>query len=153
MEVRTQPVEEVRTATPHKRSASPRWDGRVEDCDININGLASRTKVEMLEDFLRRQEIDFLFLPEVVHSTVDTLCSYKTHINVGTAGRGTAMVTRNEIMITNITRLLSGRGITAEYMCIWLVKVYVPAGTAKRQERERFYKIELSYLLRASQSK
>ena len=64
---------------------------------LNINGLASRTKVEMLEDFLRRQEIDILFLQEVAHSTIDILRGYKTYNNVRTAGRGTAMVTRNEI--------------------------------------------------------
>jgi exonuclease III len=75
---------------------------------LNINGLASRTKVEMLEDFLRRQEIDILFLQEVAHSTIQPLRSYKTYTNVGTVGRGTAMVRRNEITITNITRLPSG---------------------------------------------
>jgi len=80
---------------------------------LNINGFASRTKVEMLEIFLRRQEIDILFLQEVAHSTIGTLRSYKAYSNVGTAGRGTAMVTRNEITITNITRLPSGRGIAA----------------------------------------
>ena len=67
---------------------------------LNINGLASRKKAEMLEHFLRRQDIDILFLQEVALSTIDTLRSYKTYTNVGTAGWGTAMVTRNEITIT-----------------------------------------------------
>jgi len=62
------------------------------------------------------------------------------------------MVTKNEITITNIARLPSGRGIAAEYRGIWLVKVYVPPETAKRQERERFYNNELPYLLRACPS-
>jgi len=62
---------------------------------LNINGLALRTKVEILEDFLRQHEIDILFLQVVVHSTIDTLRNYNTYTNVGTAGRGTAMVTRN----------------------------------------------------------
>ena len=72
----------------------------------NINGLAWITNVELLENFLRRKEIDILFLQEVAHSTNDTLRNYKTHANVGTAGRGTAMVTGNEITMTNITTLL-----------------------------------------------
>jgi len=72
---------------------------------LNINGLASRTTVEILEDFRRRQERDIPFLQEVSHFTIDTLRSYKTYTTVGTAGRGTAMVTINEIMITYITRL------------------------------------------------
>jgi len=62
------------------------------------------------------------------------------------------MVTRNEITITNIKRLPSGRGIAAEYRGIWLVNVYAPSVTAKRQERERFHNSELPYLLRASPS-
>ena len=62
------------------------------------------------------------------------------------------MVTRNEINLTNITRLPSERGIAAEYRGIWLANVYAPPGTAKRQERERFYNSELPYLLRASPS-
>jgi len=61
-------------------------------------------------------------------------------------------MTRNEITITNITRLPSGRGKAAEYRGIWLVKIYAPPGTAKRQERECFYSNELPYLLRASPS-
>jgi len=56
------------------------------------------------------------------------------------------MVKRNEITITNITRLPSGRGIAAEYRGIWLVNVYAPSGTAKRQEREHFYNNELPIL-------
>ena len=62
------------------------------------------------------------------------------------------MVTRNKVTITDITRLPSGRGIAVEYRGIWLVNVYIPSGTAKRQEREPFYNSELTYLLRASPS-
>jgi len=119
---------------------------------LNINGLVPRTKVEMLEDFLLRQEIDILFLKEVAHSTTDTLRSYKTYTNVGTEERGTALVTRSEITITKITRLPSGRGIAVEYRIIWLVNVYALSETAKRQERERFYNNELPYLPGASAS-
>jgi len=34
---------------------------------LNINGLHTRTRVEMLHDFLRKQEIDILILQEVTH--------------------------------------------------------------------------------------
>jgi exonuclease III len=98
---------------------------------LNINGLASRTKVEILQDFLRRREKDIPFLQEIAHSTIDTLRSYKTSTNVRTAGRGTAVVTRNEITITHITRLPSGREIAAKYRGIRLVNVYVPSRKAK----------------------
>jgi len=103
---------------------------------LKINGLTSRTKVEMLEEFLLRQEIDIIFLQEAAHSTINTLRSYKIYTNVRTAGWATAMVTSNEITVTNVTRLLSGRGIAAEYRGIRLVNVSAPSRTAKQQERE-----------------
>jgi len=45
---------------------------------LKINGLVSRKKVEIFNDFLRRQDIDILLLQEVAHSTIDTLRRYKT---------------------------------------------------------------------------
>jgi len=61
----------------------------------------------MLQDFLRRQEIYILFLQEVAHSILNELRNYKTYTSVKTAMRCTAFVTREEITITNITKLLS----------------------------------------------
>jgi exonuclease III len=82
---------------------------------LNINGLATRTRMEMLQDFVRRQEIDILFLQQLAHPTLNELRNYKTYTNVGTAMRGTAFVTREEITITNITKLPLERGIAAEF--------------------------------------
>jgi endonuclease/exonuclease/phosphatase family metal-dependent hydrolase len=39
--------------------------------------------------------------------------------------------------------------MAAEYHGVWLVNVYATSGDASRQERESFFNIELSYLLRA----
>ena len=50
---------------------------------LSINGLTSRTRVEMLEDFLRRQDIHILFLQEVTHPNLYRFCSYQTHTNMG----------------------------------------------------------------------
>ena len=76
---------------------------------LNIKGLASRIKVEMLEDFLRRQEIDYLFLQEVVHCTIEKPYIFIIPTTMWDGRAGHAMVTRNEITITSIKRLLSGR--------------------------------------------
>ena len=40
----------------------------------------------------------------------------------------------------------SGRFMTAKFREIWIINVYAPSGTAMKQERERFFNIELSYL-------
>jgi exonuclease III len=46
---------------------------------LNIKGLASRAKMAMLEDFLRREEIDILFLQEVTQPSFEVFLSYKTY--------------------------------------------------------------------------
>jgi hypothetical protein len=43
---------------------------------LNINGLASQLRIEMLEDFLIKQEIDVLFLQEVTQPVFDNLRGY-----------------------------------------------------------------------------
>ena len=100
----------------------------------------------MLQDFLRRQETDILSLEEVTHPALNELHNYKTYNNVGTAMRGTALVTREEIAITNITNLPSGRGIAAEFRGIWMINIYAPSGAARKKERE-FFNSERAYLL------
>jgi len=72
---------------------------------------------------------------------------YKAHTNVGINNRGTALLTREPITLTNITRLPSGRGMAACYRGAWIVNIYVPSGTSRRQEREDFCNVELTYLL------
>ena len=103
-----------------------------------------------MEMLLRRQEIDILFLQEVAHPTLNELCNYKTYTSVGTAKRGTALVTQEEITITNITKLPSGRGIAVEFRGIWIINIYAPFGAARNMAREQFFDSELAYLLRAS---
>jgi len=102
----------------------------------------------MLEGFLRQSDIDVLFLQEVTHPNLDVLRGYKTHYIVGTRVRGTAIVTRDEITLSNITKLPLGRAIPAEFREIWMDNIYAPSVAARRQESERFYNCELTYLLR-----
>ena len=88
--------------------------------------------METLKDFLRRQEIDIVFLQEIAHRTLHELRNYKTYTNVGTTMRGTALVTREEIIITDITKLPSGRGIATEFRGMWIINIYAPSGEAKK---------------------
>jgi len=78
---------------------------------ININGIASHARLRMLEDFLCNQDIDIALLQEVTHSNFTLLRRYEAHINVGTDNRGTAILAKEGITITNITRLPTGQGL------------------------------------------
>ena len=64
---------------------------------LNINGLASPTRLGMLEEFLRKQEIDLAFLQEVTHTHLNTIEGYTAHMNVGTERRETAILAKEGI--------------------------------------------------------
>ena len=115
---------------------------------LNMNGLASQTRLEMLEEFLRKQE-------KTLHSyrklpNLNTLNRYAAYINEGTERRGSTILAREGTTLTN--RLPSGRGIAAMYHGIWLVNIYAPSGAAGRNERQTFYNSDLTYLLPAAHS-
>jgi exonuclease III len=105
---------------------------------LNINGLTSPTRTAMLEAFLMRQDIDILLIQEDTQPVLNNLSGFRTHYNIGTCRRGTAIVVRDGILLENVTMLPSGRAIavTVHNMCI--INIYAPSGTAKKQERERF---------------
>jgi exonuclease III len=67
--------------------------------------------------------------------------------------RGTVLVTRTGINLTNVTNLPSGLAIAADYRGTWLINIFTPSGTARRHEREQFYNNEQPYLLRAALAK
>jgi len=116
---------------------------------LNINGSSLGGRMGMLNDFIHKQEIDIIVLQEVTHTDFKMIRGYTAHLNIGINKRGTAILTREQISLTNKTRLPPGRGMAANYQGIWLVYLYAPSGTANRQEREDFYKVELVYLLRS----
>jgi endonuclease/exonuclease/phosphatase family metal-dependent hydrolase len=106
-------------------------------------------RMRMLEEVLCKQEKDILLLQEVIHMDFDTIRKYKAPTNVGIHNRGTAMLHREQLTLTIITRLPSGRGMAVCYRGVWIVNTYAPSGTSNRQEMEDFYNVELTYLLRS----
>ena len=105
---------------------------------ININGLSADTRVGMLLDFNRRHDLDFVFLQEVTDPAILAVTGYTTYLNIGANMRGTAILARYDFPLTNVTSLLTGRAIAADYNGFLLVNVYAPAGMARRTDRERF---------------
>ena len=69
------------------------------------------------------------------------------HINIGKTGRGTEILTRDQIQLTNIVRLPTGRGMAARLQNVTIVNIYAPAGAEKRREREQFFASEVPLLL------
>jgi exonuclease III len=59
---------------------------------VNINGFTAPTMVGMFTDFLRRHDIDILFVQEVTNTEVLHIRGYETHQNIGASIRGTAIL-------------------------------------------------------------
>jgi exonuclease III len=84
----------------------------------------------MLHHFLRRYEVDILFVEEVTDADVLQMQGYKAHCNLGTTMRGTVFLTRDGINLENIVRTPTGRAIAATYQGVLLLNVYAPSGTS-----------------------
>jgi exonuclease III len=110
---------------------------------LNINGIASPARIAMLGSFLHTHAIDIAFLQEVTTPLDLHAYHYRAHLNLGTAGRGTAFVTRAGFDLSGVTGSPTGRIITTSFNDLLLVNIYAPSGTAKRTEREAFYNEEL----------
>lgn len=62
---------------------------------LNINGMSS-TKLQMPTDFIGHQNVDMIFLQEVVTAEVGQIQGYKNYYNVRMTMQGTAIVVRNK---------------------------------------------------------
>ena len=102
----------------------------------------------MLEQFLYCNDIDILLAQEVTNGITQHIHGYKSYINTGTTKRGTAIIVKDPLTMTDISTLPSGRGIAALCTGLSIINVYAPSGAEKRQEREHFFNVELAYLLR-----
>jgi exonuclease III len=79
----------------------------------------------MLENVLRVHDIDILFAQEVTSPETTNIGGYETHHNIGSSMRGTAILAKEGITLTNVTKLPSGRAIAAEYRGTLLINIYM----------------------------
>ena len=114
---------------------------------ININAIQNETRVGMLKEFIRSNDLDIVLIQEVATPNSIETPGYIAYTNIGPDMRGTAIVARRNIPITNLERLPSGRAMAVESNGLRIINLYAPSGTAKRMERERFYNSELPVLL------
>jgi exonuclease III len=82
---------------------------------LNINGLHSDSKVNILEELLWKHEVDIALLQEITTMKINTLRDYTTYLNIGTERRGTAIAVKEGIQITDTKTIPSGRGIAVKY--------------------------------------
>jgi exonuclease III len=90
-------------------------------------------------------------LQELTDQQLNSIRRYTKHVNIGTENRGTAILAKEEINLTDIKCLPSGRGMAANFQGTCIINLYAPSGAEKKQEREQFYNKELAYLLPITQ--
>jgi exonuclease III len=91
-----------------------------------------------------KHNIDIAFLQEVIDPTPIDMIGYTSYTNVGTNMRVTAILCKNDFPLTNVTKIPSGRAISATYQGIRLINIYAPSGTARKADREHFYSVYLT---------
>ena len=114
---------------------------------LNINGLASKNRHKMLEQFMRRHEADIVMLQEVTSKQHIVVKDYHIIDNIGTVGRGTAIITRKDLQMDGIKGIPWSKGLTAYYKNPCFINIYAPSGTNKRTEREAFFNQDVIDLL------
>jgi endonuclease/exonuclease/phosphatase family metal-dependent hydrolase len=67
--------------------------------------------IGMLEGFLQTHDIDIVFLQEVTHAYFNTMQRYMTYVKEGTGRRGTEILAKEGLTLSNIQSLPSGREI------------------------------------------
>jgi hypothetical protein len=72
----------------------------------------------MLNEFCKYNDLDMLMLQEVMHTNFDNIQNRNVYINVGTERRGTAIITKEHMVMTGIERLFGERDR-------WVVSKYV----------------------------
>ena len=113
---------------------------------LNINGSYSDLKKCMLNTFIKQQHLDIVFLQEVVSEEMCNLPNYNYICNIGSNGRGTAILYHNALVLQDTKMLPDGRGISAKYEDTLLINVYAPSGSQNRQARQQFFNSDVTFL-------
>ena len=109
---------------------------------LNINGITSP-----FNNLLFRQDIYIALLQKVSINDFSSLHGYAALVNERNDKRGTAILLKEGIFLSNIKRLPSGRGIAGLFKQTWSMNIYAPSGAKKRKERNTFFTHDLVYLL------
>lgn len=119
---------------------------------LNTNVVTSQGNLDEIRQLLQRERIDIAFLQEVAVPSFD-FYGYSESVNLGPNKRGTALLWRSELRLTDLVALPSGRAIAASFGEVRVVCVYAPSGTNKQGERHAFFAEELAALFAGGATK
>jgi exonuclease III len=114
---------------------------------LNIIGISSPNKIRMLEDFIHKQDLNWILLQEVTDNIISRIRGYKSYINIGTESRGTTIIIKECYDLTNIKRIPTVRGLAAEFNNIKIVNIYAQSGSERKRDTDSFFNNEVARLL------
>ena len=91
------------------------------------------TRIRMLEDFLWTNDIDIALLREITFPQLYSIRRYTKQVNIWNKRRGSAILAKDGLALTDIRRLPSGRGMTATYNGTCLLNLYAPSVSERKQ--------------------
>ena len=113
---------------------------------INICSIQSQPKLALLRSFIIRNTYDIVLLQEVSVASFG-FYGYKEVVNQGPDRRGTAILYKENLPLTHITSLSSGRGVRARFGHVTIINIYAPSGSQNAAERSLFYGADIVPLL------
>jgi exonuclease III len=105
---------------------------------MNINGITSTTRHAMLEAFVRLHDLDVLLLQEVSRPLTAGLHGYSIQYNIDTLQRGTAIIIRDNIPVSNPARIPSGRAIAVYLGALTIINIYAPLALPNVKKGRRY---------------
>lgn len=113
---------------------------------LNVCTIQSQSNLSILLSFLKLHMVDVALLQEVATPAFN-FPGYEELVNLGPRRRGTAILFRTGVQLSDVIQLPSGRALSARLGDVTIVNVYAPSGTQGRKERDRFFEVEVAPLL------
>lgn len=107
---------------------------------LNVNCIQNTIKWAQFEDFIKTNNADIILIQEISAKQINLTCPYNVYINAGTCNRGTAIITKPGLELTNIACHPDGRIITGKLKDTLIVNIYAPSGSRNRIERNEFFR-------------
>ena len=120
---------------------------------LNVNCMSSQASQSGLRDLLRTQQPDLVFLQEINLPTIELEeivegLGFMAYTNVSDVGRGTGVVWRSNIPISNIRVVELDRIFAIDVDHLTIINVYGHSGRSKRMERRNLYADTLAMFIR-----
>ena len=111
---------------------------------VNLNSSTNLVNKNLLKDFIFNNDLDVIFLQEVVYSNFSFIPSFLPFVNISERESGTAILVRNSFESSQPLFSLNGRVTSIVIENINFVNVYAHSGSNRRKERDNLFLNDLT---------